>query len=101
MGGEIGEAKELIVRTPEEFKQENGITVLTRHQAVKIEPAAREVLARDLMTGAAKAFPYDKLILAAGARAYIAKRDVAQALVRAIRDVLNGWVLVSPRAANE
>ena len=28
VGGEISEAKELIVRTPDEFKQENGITVL-------------------------------------------------------------------------
>lgn len=38
--------------------------------------------------------------LAAGARAYVAKRDVSQALVRTIHDVLNGWVLISPRAAD-
>ncbi|MHB0936224.1 MAG: FAD-dependent oxidoreductase [Armatimonadota bacterium] len=67
VGGEISEAKELIVRTPEEFKQENGITVLTRHQAVKINSAEHEVLARDLMTGAEKSFHYDKLIIATGA----------------------------------
>lgn len=67
VGGEIREAKELIVRTPEEFKQENGITVLTRHQALRIDPAAHEVLVRDLTTGAERAFPYDKLIIATGA----------------------------------
>jgi len=67
VGGEISEAKELIVRTPEEFKQENGITVLTRHQATQIDPAAREVRARDLTTGAEKSFSYDKLIIATGA----------------------------------
>jgi CheY-like chemotaxis protein len=44
---------------------------------------------------------YARRALAAGARAYIAKRDVGQALVRTIHDVLNGWVLISPRAADE
>jgi len=44
---------------------------------------------------------YAKKALAAGARAYVAKRDVGQALVRTIHDVLEGWVLISPRAADE
>ncbi len=67
VGGEISEAKELIVRTPDEFKQENGITVLTRHQALRIDPAAHEVLVRDLSYGMQRMFPYDKLIIATGA----------------------------------
>ena len=44
---------------------------------------------------------YAKKALAAGARAYVAKRDAGQALVRTIHDVLEGWVLISPRAADE
>ena len=44
---------------------------------------------------------YARKALAAGARAYVAKRDVGQALVRTIHDVLDGWVLISPRAADE
>jgi len=67
VGGEISEAKELIVRTPDEFKQENGIAVLTRHQAMRIDPAAHEVLVRDLTNGTERMFPYDKLIIATGA----------------------------------
>ncbi|MHB9132700.1 MAG: FAD-dependent oxidoreductase [Armatimonadota bacterium] len=67
VGGEISEAKELIVRTPDEFKQENGITVLTRHQATRIDPAAHDVLVRDLTTGTETIFGYDKLIIATGA----------------------------------
>jgi NADPH-dependent 2,4-dienoyl-CoA reductase/sulfur reductase-like enzyme/rhodanese-related sulfurtransferase len=67
VGGEISEAKELIVRTPEEFKQENGITVLTRHQAVQLDAAAHTVLVRDLTQGSEHTFPYEKLILATGA----------------------------------
>ncbi|MHB9134133.1 MAG: response regulator [Armatimonadota bacterium] len=44
---------------------------------------------------------YARKALAAGARAYVAKRDAGQALVRTIHDVLAGWVLISPRAADE
>lgn len=44
---------------------------------------------------------YARKALAAGARAYVAKRDVSQTLVRTIHDVLDGWVLISPRAADE
>jgi len=37
--------------------------------------------------------------LNAGARAYVAKGDTARNLPRILRDVLDGWVLISPRAA--
>lgn len=40
-----------------------------------------------------------KRALAAGARAYVSKADAPSAIVRAVRDVLAGWVLVSPSAA--
>lgn len=42
---------------------------------------------------------YPRRALDAGARAYVAKEDAAQTLPRILRDVLNGWVLISPRAA--
>ncbi len=38
--------------------------------------------------------------LAAGARGYITKREAPHELVRAVRDILNGWMLISPRAAD-
>ncbi len=37
--------------------------------------------------------------LAAGARGYITKREAPRDLARAVRDVLEGWMLISPRAA--
>ncbi len=37
--------------------------------------------------------------LAAGARGYIAKREAPCDLARAVRDVMEGWMLISPRAA--
>jgi DNA-binding NarL/FixJ family response regulator len=37
--------------------------------------------------------------LAAGARGYITKREAPRDVARAVRDVLEGWMLISPRAA--
>jgi DNA-binding NarL/FixJ family response regulator len=42
---------------------------------------------------------YVRRALAAGARGYITKREAPRELARTVRDVLEGWMLVSPRAA--
>jgi DNA-binding NarL/FixJ family response regulator len=42
---------------------------------------------------------YVRRALAAGAHGYITKPEAPQELARAVRDVLDGWILVSPRAA--
>jgi len=42
---------------------------------------------------------YVRRALAAGARGYITKREAPRDLARAVRDVLEGWMLISPRAA--
>ena len=42
---------------------------------------------------------YIKRALAAGARGYVTKREAPRELARAVRDVLEGWMLISPRAA--
>ena len=44
---------------------------------------------------------YVRGALDAGARAYVTKREAGEALAHAIREVLDGWVLVSPRAADD
>lgn len=44
---------------------------------------------------------YVRRSFAAGARAYVAKRDAGLGLVRTVRDVLLGWVLISPHAADD
>jgi len=40
-----------------------------------------------------------KRAMAAGARGYITKREAPLGVVRAVRAVLDGWKLISPRAA--
>jgi DNA-binding NarL/FixJ family response regulator len=42
---------------------------------------------------------YVRRALAAGARGYITKREAPRELARAVRDVLDGWMLISPFAA--
>jgi DNA-binding NarL/FixJ family response regulator len=41
---------------------------------------------------------YVRRALAAGARGYITKREAPRELVRVVRDVLDGWTMISPRA---
>ncbi len=42
---------------------------------------------------------YIRRALAAGARGYVSKREPPRELARAVRDMLEGWMLISPRAA--
>ena len=67
IGGEIHDAKELIVRTPDEFKLENGIDVHTRQLVTAIDPQQKTIKVRDLTTSIEHEHAYDKLIIASGA----------------------------------
>ena len=42
---------------------------------------------------------YVRRAMAAGARGYITKTEAAEQVARAVRDILAGWMLISPRAA--
>ena len=56
----------LISLTPKVATEERGITVLTRYEAMAIDPAKKTVTAIDLDHNAEKVFPYDKLVIATG-----------------------------------
>lgn len=61
--GRVRDAGELIVYTPEYFARERNITVRTRAEAVAIHHARRQVV----LAGGERV-PYDKLVIATGAR---------------------------------
>lgn len=60
---------DLVVITAERFREERGIDVRTRHEALAIDPARHVVRARDLAAGRQYELGYDALVLATGARA--------------------------------
>jgi len=63
IGGEVPRAGELMVYTAEFFRRERNISVLTAHEARAIRPARRDVI-----VGEGNRFPYDRLVIATGAR---------------------------------
>ncbi|MFD6418821.1 FAD-dependent oxidoreductase [Streptomyces sp. NPDC060194] len=67
VGGAVGSREELIARTPQEHR-ERGIDLRTRTEVVELDVEGRRVRARNLVTGEEGWTPYDKLVLATGAR---------------------------------
>jgi len=69
VGDVIHDRDDLIVASPELFRDRFDIDVRTRTDVVSIDRAAKTVHVRDLQTGAEADEPYTHLILAPGARA--------------------------------
>lgn len=67
IGGIIKEKKELVVRTPEIFKQEQDIDIYTGHEVTAIDTKLKKVFVVDEASSEKKEYYYDKLILAMGA----------------------------------
>ncbi len=68
--GTIKELNDLLVRTPEKFK-EQGVDVFLRHKCIKIMPDVKNVVIKDLETDKEHILGYSKLILATGASPYM------------------------------
>lgn len=71
VGGLIETEEELIVNTPEKFEGLTGVKVLTKREAIKLDPVKKSVCARNLLTGEEEDYTYDNLILAVGASAIV------------------------------
>jgi NADPH-dependent 2,4-dienoyl-CoA reductase/sulfur reductase-like enzyme len=57
-----------VVRTPQEFKEKQDIEVKTEHRVTKIDPKTKKVEVVNLSKSETEWVPYDKLIIATGAR---------------------------------
>jgi NADPH-dependent 2,4-dienoyl-CoA reductase/sulfur reductase-like enzyme len=65
LSGQVKDWKELLVYSPEFFRDKRGIDIRFRHEAVEIEPGRKTVHA--LRSGSEPiAFPYDKLVITTG-----------------------------------
>lgn len=58
----------MVVRTPQQFKEMQDIDVKTEHRVTKIDPKEKRVEVVDLSKYETQWVPYDKLIIATGAR---------------------------------
>lgn len=67
LSGVIKERKELVVRGPQEFQDEQDILVLTQREALSIDVAQKTVTFREVVTEQVHTIFYDHLILATGA----------------------------------
>lgn len=67
LSGVIKEKSELVVRGPEEFKVEQNITVLTKREAININPEKKRVTYIEIDTGKEENIDYDYLVIATGA----------------------------------
>lgn len=68
--GNFNDYKKLIVRTPEEFAQQN-INVHLQNRVIKIIPKTQKILVKDLTNDVEFPVPYDKLVIATGAKPFI------------------------------
>ncbi|MCL6577281.1 CoA-disulfide reductase [Kyrpidia sp.] len=69
IGGVVPEAKNLIARTPEEFRDKYRIQVFIRHEVTKILPEENAVIVKNLAEGSEEGFSYDTLLIATGGHA--------------------------------
>lgn len=66
ISGIIADENRLVIRKPDEFA-EDGIKVFTRHRALSIDKANRQLTVRNLADNTEETVAYDRLILATGA----------------------------------
>ncbi|MFI0962597.1 FAD-dependent oxidoreductase [Streptomyces sp. NPDC021080] len=67
VGGDVPDRDRLIARTPKEHR-ERSIDLRMRTEVTEIDVAGARVRSRDLETGAEEWTPYDRLVIATGAR---------------------------------
>jgi len=67
IGGEITERQNLLLQTPESFKDRFNVNVRVNSEVLSVDTKAKEVRVKDLKTGNEYAEKYDKLLLSPGA----------------------------------
>lgn len=68
IGGVVPSWENLLVRKPEVFRDKQNIDIRLRHRVTQVHPQQKSVTVVNLETGIEISHPYNKLILATGAR---------------------------------
>jgi NADPH-dependent 2,4-dienoyl-CoA reductase/sulfur reductase-like enzyme len=67
----VKSADKLVVYDTKFFKEQRNIDVFLNHEAKQIFPQRKTVLVKNIETGEEKEYPYDKLLIATGARSVV------------------------------
>ena len=67
IGGVIKSRDDLLLQTPESFRQRFNVEVRVRNEVTQIDPARKQISVKDLNSGSTYTETYDKLILSPGA----------------------------------
>ena len=73
IGKVIKDKESLLENTPQSFSELTGAEVITGIEATRLDRAAKQVYARNAATGEELVYPYDKLVIATGARPVMPK----------------------------
>ena len=68
IGGVVSKLEQLVVHTPDFFREKRGLDVRTGHRVLALSPWRRTLQVRDLATGVEYEETYDRLLIATGAR---------------------------------
>ena len=71
VGGVIPDYKKIISFTPEEFQRSKGCIVKTFQRVDEILPQKKKIIVTDVLKNTSAEYPYDRLLIATGARARI------------------------------
>lgn len=94
LGGVIDDLDSLIERTPEILKVKNNIDVFPKHEVQSIDPDKKQLVVKNLQTGAETTTNYDKLVISSGARPTLPPIEGAN-------EATNGFILRSVTDAAE
>ncbi|MGA2089961.1 MAG: FAD-dependent oxidoreductase [Endomicrobiales bacterium] len=73
ISGEISDRNELLIQTPESFKERYNVDVRTNSEVIRINPSEKTVLVDNYTTHEETQYTYDKLIVAPGAEPLVPK----------------------------
>lgn len=68
LSGEIASEEKLLVATPDLFKRRFAVDVHARHEVTAIDRVGKKIRVKDLEKGAEREVPYDRLVIATGAK---------------------------------
>ena len=91
LSGIVETADELVLMTPQDFKEQYNIEVKVQHEVMLVHPEDKSIEIKNLLTGEVVKESYDKLVLSPGASPILPRsiKGIEQAHVFTVRNVVD------------